>query len=267
MSILNILCIGDIVGRPGRDALNHSLSSLQEEHDVHFTIVNIENAAAGFGVTDSIYNETLSLNVDALTSGNHIYAQKTFVKDFDHYTSLVRPLNFPSKQPGEGWRLFTCGEHRIAVVNLIGRVFMNHSDCPFQKIADLLPKIQEDSDIIIVDFHAEATSEKQAMGWVLDGKVSAVFGTHTHIQTSDERILPKGTGYITDLGMVGAMDSILGMEKEPIINKFFHQNPTKFRPPETHQMILGACVFSIDLSSGKCVSCQRLKKEIVLKGF
>jgi len=213
MKTLNILCIGDIIGRPGRICLEKHLSSIQKSHQIDFTIANAENAAGGFGLTIKTYKELLTYKIDALTSGNHIFHQKDIISDFDNLNKLIRPLNYPKGVPGKGYRLLKYNNYKIAVINLIGRVFMGEYDCPFQTIEKTLKEIQKETPIILIDFHAEATSEKNAMGWFLDDKVSLVFGTHTHIMTNDEQILPNGTGYITDIGMVGPYDSVIGMKK------------------------------------------------------
>lgn len=232
---------------------------MKEIHAPNFILANAENAAAGFGLTFKTYDELVSYGIHAFTSGNHIFDKKEIVKTFDAYTRLVRPLNFPNGTPGVGYRIFEVEGHKIAVINLIGRVFMNHSDCPFQAIDALIETIRAETPIILVDFHAEATSEKQAMGYFLDGKVSAVFGTHTHVQTADERILPKGTAYITDLGMTGSLNSILGMEKEPVIKKFFTQMPTRFEATKDYPWMLNGITLSLNPNTGSANDITRVR--------
>lgn len=260
MKSLNILCIGDIVGRPGRTVLQSYLTQIQKKYRIHFTIANIENSSGGFGVTDKVYKELKLLPIQAFTSGNHIYDKKEILNTLQDYSLLIRPLNFPKGNPGVGYRIFTINEHKIAVINLIGRVFMGNYDCPFQTIEYLLPEIQKQADIIIVDFHAEATSEKQALGWFLDGSVACVYGTHTHVMTADDRILEKGTAFISDVGFVGALNSILGMTKEPIITKFFNQMPAKFEVPKTGPSIFNGIVIEVDLDQKIATSIQRIQE-------
>ena len=242
---MNILCLGDIVGQPGRDILTQELSSIQSHHNIDFTVANIENAAAGFGFNQKIYNELLALNIDAFTSGNHVYAKRDVMQDFDSFDVLVRPLNFPKQHPGTGVRLFDCNGCKIALINIIGRVFMNLSDCPFKAMDDVLKTV--DADIVLVDFHAETTSEKQAMGWFLDGKVNVIFGTHTHVQTADCRVLSKGTGYVSDIGMCGAYDSVIGMDKTISVQKFITQLPDRHQPVKNpSEYVIGALIITIE---------------------
>ncbi|MFA5880397.1 MAG: TIGR00282 family metallophosphoesterase [Candidatus Margulisiibacteriota bacterium] len=257
---LRLLCLGDVVGKPGRIALKNHLPQIQNDLKVNFTIVNIENAAGGHGLTTKIYQELNHLDIQAYTSGNHIYNKKEAVKDFFVYEKLVRPLNYPQGNPGVGYRIYNYNGIKIGVVNLVGRVFMGLADCPFQIITKFLPEITRLTDLIIVDFHAETTSEKQAMGWYLDGKVTAVFGTHTHIITADEKILPAGTAYITDIGMVGAEDSVIGMSKEPIIERFLTQLPIKFEPPIHGGQTINGIVMDIEIKTKKVVSITRFQR-------
>ncbi|MFZ5353752.1 MAG: TIGR00282 family metallophosphoesterase [Bacillota bacterium] len=242
---MNILCIGDIVGRPGRNYLKKNLSSIKLEHDIDFVIANGENSAGGVGITKSTYDELVDMGIDVITLGNHTWAKKEILDFIDREDRLIRPANYPDNNPGKGYTIVRCKEKSIAVVNLSGRVFMDGADCPFRTIDYILTDIPHKADIIIVDMHAEATSEKQAMGWYLDGRVTAVFGTHTHIQTSDERILPMGTGYITDLGMTGPRNSVLGVEKEIIIKKFLTMMPGRFEVADG-EAIFGAIVLMLD---------------------
>lgn len=225
---MNILFIGDIVGRPGRNLVKVLLPSIIREHKVDFVIANAENAAGGKGITGPIKDELVGAGIDVLTMGNHVWDNKAVFDFIDNEPRIVRPGNYPGDCPGQGYHTYISGNcTRVTVVNLSGRVFMNSLDCPFRTADRILDEVRGTSDVIIVDFHAEATSEKQAMGWYLDGKVSAVIGTHTHVQTADERILPGGTAYITDVGMTGPMDSILGMVKEEALHKFLTQRPVR----------------------------------------
>ena len=225
---MNILFIGDVVGKPGRNYLKENLHKLIEKNAIDFTIVNGENCAGGVGITKSTYDELLGLGVDMVTLGNHTWSKKEifdFIEDSDR---LVRPANYPKGTLGKGYRITERAGKRIAVVNLCGRVYMDCIECPFKTMDDILAELKDKADIIIVDFHGEATSEKLAMGWYLDGRVHAVLGTHTHVQTADERVLPGGTAYITDIGMTGPRDSILGVEKEIVIRRFITCMPARF---------------------------------------
>ena len=254
---LNILCIGDVIGKPGRMALFNRVSSLQREHKIDFTILNVENSASGNGITPRLYGELTALPIQAFTSGNHIYSKKEIIPHFDECERLIRPLNFPPGNPGTGFRFFKVGNTSVAVVNLIGRVFMGLYDCPFQAMERYLPELRAKTPIIIVDFHAEATSEKMAMGWYLNGHVSGVYGTHTHVQTADERILDRGTAFISDVGMVGPRNSVLGVQIPPVLHRFFTAMPAKFEPAE------GPCIFSavkmtVEKESGRATHIQRI---------
>ncbi|MCK9276127.1 MAG: TIGR00282 family metallophosphoesterase [Syntrophales bacterium] len=227
---MKILFIGDIVGKPGRRIIKRLLPGLVAEKKIDFVIANCENAAGGFGVTRDILDELLQSPIDVFTSGNHIWDKKDIIECMDEYRMLLRPLNYPEKTPGWG-SITVCKPpfpHGISVINLEGRTFMRPIDCPFRTVERELNCLKNKSNIVIVDIHAEATSEKEAMGWFLDGKVSAVIGTHTHVQTADETILPRGTAYITDAGMTGAHDSILGIRKEMVIERFLTARPNKF---------------------------------------
>jgi metallophosphoesterase (TIGR00282 family) len=222
--------IGDIVGKPGRAILKSLLAKVQTQHDISFTIANAENAAGGRGLTLEIKEELLGMGIDCLTMGNHVWDNKNIFTFIDDEPRLVRPINYPGDCPGQGVHIYQAGfNKKIAVINASGRVFLPALDCPFRALNDLLQDIEQSVDYIIVDFHAEATSEKVALAYYLDGRVSAVVGTHTHIQTADEKILPGGTAYITDLGMTGPIDSILGMEKQPIIDRFLNARPIRFQ--------------------------------------
>ncbi|SEP59646.1 TIGR00282 family metallophosphoesterase [Piscibacillus halophilus] len=255
---MNILFIGDIVGKPGRYALQQHLSTLKDQYKADLTIINGENAAHGKGLTKKLYNQFIEWGADAVTLGNHAWDKREIFDFIDDANRLIRPGNYPEGTPGKGLQFIKAKQKNVAVINLMGRTFMNPLDDPFQVIDSLIDEAKKKTNLIFVDFHAEATSEKQAMGWYLDGKVSTVVGTHTHIQTSDERILTQGTGYITDVGMTGAYDSILGMEKESIIRKFKTGLPARFEVPETERTVLSGVTVSIDEKTGKTKSIKRI---------
>ena len=218
---VKILFIGDVIGKPGRKAVDALVPSLRQQHGIDLVIANGENAAGGIGLTPPTAEELLGLGIDVITSGNHIWKHREIIPYIDGDTPILRPLNFPPTVPGRGY-LFT---HGVLVVNLMGRVFMGESDCPFQAIDRLLAEIEPQPQITVIDFHGEATSEKNALGLYLDGRVSAVAGTHTHVGTIDARVLPKGTAFITDIGMVGPKNSVIGDDAEGVINKFLTQMP------------------------------------------
>lgn len=253
---MNILFIGDIVGRPGRNYLAENLGRLIAEHSIDFVIANGENSAGGTGITKKTYDELLGMGVDMITLGNHSWSKKEIFEFIEEADKLVRPANYPEGTPGTGFRIAEKSGRRIAVINLCGRVYMDCIECPFKTVDEILEKIKDSADIIIVDFHGEATSEKLAMGWYLDGRVHAVLGTHTHVQTSDERILPGGTAYITDTGMTGPRDSILGVDKDIVIKKFITGMPARFEVANG-EVVLGAVVLQLD-DSCKNVGIKRI---------
>lgn len=254
----NILFIGDIEGRPGRRALNNLINPLREQYQADIVIGNCENAAGGIGLTKPTAKELLDAGIDVITLGNHAFGKRDVYPMMDSEPRILRPANFPPGAPGKGWGIYTtpAGDN-IAVINLIGRVYMDPLDCPFRCADEILGQIANQAKIIFVDLHAEATSEKKAMGWYLDGKVSAIIGTHTHVQTSDERVLPNGTAYLTDAGMTGVHDSVLGLEKNLVIDRFIKQIPGKFELAEGVATLQGAVV-SIDPSTGLAASIQRI---------
>ncbi len=217
---MRFLLLGDIIGRTGRNALKKFLPDLIEEYKIDFVIANAENAAGGFGLTPKVYNQLINMKIDVLTSGNHIFDKKEVLQIINK-DNLIRPANYPPDAPGKGYNIFEKDDKKIAVINLMGRVFMGIPlDCPFRKFDEIYEKIKNEVDYIIVDFHAEATSEKMAFGYYVDGRADIVFGTHSHVSTADERILPKGTVYITDIGLTGAYHSVIGMKIEEPIKKF-----------------------------------------------
>jgi len=254
---LNILVIGDIVGKPGRAIIKALLPRLQRENDISFTIANAENAAGGRGLTKEVKDEILGSGVDVLTMGNHVWDNKNIFSFIDDEPRLIRPLNYPGDCPGQGYHIFSAGfNKKIAVINASGRIYLPPLDCPFQTVSDVLKDLRDKVDYTIVDFHAEATSEKLAFGYYFDGRVTAVLGTHTHVQTADERIMPNGTGYITDLGMTGPVYSILGMEKEPIIEKFLNGRPARFEVATGPAQIQGV-ILKLDENSSNVLEIKR----------
>ncbi len=244
--MMNILFIGDIVGRAGRQVVTQGLPLLRRDYDVTFVVANGENAAGGVGLTPKIADQLFAAGIDVLTSGNHIWQKKEILEYISRETRLIRPLNFAPDAPGAGSCVVQdSDENSLAVLNLIGRVFLDGYSCPFQEAKREIERLRERDVVILVDFHAEATSEKQALGWYLDGKVGAVVGTHTHVQTADERILHQGTAYITDVGMTGAMDSVLGVKKELAIQKFLTYMPVRFESSMLNPQ-LNAVLITID---------------------
>jgi 2',3'-cyclic-nucleotide 2'-phosphodiesterase len=247
---VNILFIGDIVGNPGRDAIKFFLNPIKLEYSIDLTIANAENAAGGKGLTKEIAEELFSYGIEFLTMGNHVWDQRSIMKYIDAEPRLIRPANYPIGAPGKGYGYVRKNGKKIGILNLSGRVFLNPLEDPFSGAIRWVNEMRQETPIILVDFHAEATSEKVALGWFLDGKVSAVVGTHTHIQTADARLLHQGTAYITDVGMTGPRDSVLGVKKELIINRFLTQLPAKFELA-AGPFQLNAVVIDIDELTGK----------------
>lgn len=260
MNIMNILFIGDIVGKPGVEAIEKILPSLKEELKLDFVIANGENVSGGTGITPKSANRLFDLGIDCLTSGDHIWKRQEVLQIIDD-PRLVRPLNLPKSSPGKGICILEKDGYKAAIVNLQGRVFMPPIDCPFIAIKDRLEDIKAQAKVIIVDMHAEATSEKVAMGWFLDGKVSAVLGTHTHIQTADEKILPQGTAYITDAGMTGSTDSVIGRRKEKILERFLTGMPTRFELGSDNLELQGV-VLEIDPESLSATKIERIQRKV-----
>lgn len=255
---VKLLFIGDVIGKPGREALSRELHRIVDRHRVDLTIANGENSAGGFGLTAETAQDLFKCGVQALTSGNHIWDKKEAVEFIKREERLVRPANYPEGSPGRGSTIVrTPGGVKIGILNLEGRVFMNNLDCPFRCADRDLARLREETPIIFVDFHAEATSEKAAMGWYLDGRVSAVVGTHTHVQTADERILTQGTAYMTDAGMTGAFESVIGMKKEEPIEKFLTQRPAKFELAKK-DIRINAVVIEVDENSGRALGIERI---------
>ncbi|MFB3887025.1 MAG: TIGR00282 family metallophosphoesterase [Thermodesulfobacteriota bacterium] len=256
---MRILLVGDIVGKAGRQAIEGVLGKLISDLRIDFTIANGENAAGGMGITPAIAIEFLNQGVDVLTSGNHIWAKKEIFSFLDEEPRLLRPANYPQNVPGKGAGVFhTKDRQKVGVLNLEGRVFMKHLDCPFRHGEKEIAQLKEQTNIIIVDFHAEATSEKMAMGWFLNGKVSAVLGTHTHVQTCDERILNEGTAYITDVGMTGPLDSVIGIRKQVALERLLTQIPWKF-DVATEEIVLQGVIVEVDSNTGKSTDIKRIR--------
>lgn len=260
---IKILFIGDIVGNPGREAIAKLLPKLKAEFQIELTVANAENAAGGAGLTPAVADELFRLGVDVLTTGDHIWDRREINEALLNNPLLLRPANFPEGAPGRGWCIFKVPTGAsVAIVNLEGRVFMRYQiDCPFKTAKIILEQLQGQTNIILVDIHAEATSEKMALAHFLDGAVSAVVGTHTHIQTADEKILPAGTAYITDLGMTGPYDSVIGQRKEKIIERFITGLPTRFEVASDEVQLAGA-VLDIDEKTGKANSIQRIQRSM-----
>ncbi len=252
-----ILAIGDIIGRPGRQAVSELLPDLRKHYGLDMVIANAENIAGGIGVTPSTAGELLDTGVDVLTSGNHVWAHKDILPYLDSEMPILRPLNYPPGVPGRGY----LATKKVVVVNLIGRTFIGNFDCPFRAMDKLLAELEPKPPVIIVDFHAEATSEKVAMGRYLDGRVSAVLGTHTHVGTIDARILPQGTAYVTDIGMTGPIDSIIGDDPEMVLQRFLTAIPHRLSAGKGKEMF-NAILVNIDNKSGRATAIERIYREV-----
>ncbi len=252
-----ILVIGDIIGRPGRQAVHRFLPDLHQQYELDMVIANAENTAGGFGLTSDTARELLGADIDVLTSGNHIWAQKEIIPYLDGEMPIVRPLNYPPGVPGRGYLIIG----QTMVVNLLGRTFMGDLDCPFRAMDKLLTELEHKPPVIIVDFHAEATSEKVAMGRYLDGRVSAVLGTHTHVGTIDARLLPQGTAYVTDIGMTGPMDSIIGDDAEAVIQRFLTGMPHRLTVGKG-KLTFNAILLSVNEDSGRAINIERICQQM-----
>ena len=256
--MIKILFIGDVIGQPGRSAIINNIARLKDQHQANLTIANGENLAGGMGITPETANELLSNGIDVISTGNHVWDKKEIIDYIDKDDRIIRPANYPQGAPGNGYTFAKIqDEITIAVLNLSGCVFMQPLDNPFRVAESIMPLLHEKTNIIIVDFHAEATSEKIAFGRFLDGQVSAVIGTHTHVQTADETIFPNGTAYITDAGMTGPVDSIIGTKTDLVIKKFLTQMPAKFEVPKG-DVGISAVVIEIDQLTGKALSIKRV---------
>lgn len=257
---VNILCIGDVVGRPGRAVVAQALPNLVKQYDIHCVIANVENAAAGSGLTPQLYEKFHRYGVHLMTMGDHLYRKMDILPILEKGQDIVRPANFPPQSVGKTLAIYqTAPGPRVAVMSLLGRMYMRPpTDCPFRAADQVLRQVPPDVNIVVVDMHAEATSEKVAMGWHLDGKVSVVFGTHTHIQTADERILPGGTAYITDLGMTGPYDSVLGRRKDRVLRNLLTSLPSPFDVAVGDPRLYGIVV-SIEPNSGIATRIERIR--------
>jgi len=252
-----LLMIGDIIGKPGRRAVNKLLPAISQQYGVDLVIANAENIAGGIGVTLNTAEELLGAGVHVLTSGNHIWAEKEIIPYLDGGMPLLRPLNYPPGVPGRGYLI----SGQVMVVNLIGRTFMSSFDCPFRAMDRLLDELESKPPVIIVDFHAEATSEKMALGRYLDGRVSAVLGTHTHVGTIDTQLLPRGTAYVTDIGMTGPIDSVIGDDVEAVTRRFLTMIPHRLSVGKG-RVVLNAVLVEVDEASGRAVSIDRISQEV-----
>jgi hypothetical protein len=256
---VRILFIADVIGKPGRQVVENVLPQIIEEENIQFVIANCENAAGGFGLTPKISREVFAVGVDVITMGNHVWARRE-ISEIIEEKNILRPANFPPEVPGKGWAIIQASNGaKVGIINLMGRVYMSTLECPFRTADRIIEEISRETKIIVVDMHAEITSEKVAMGWYLDGKVSAVIGTHTHVPTADERILPQGTAYITDIGMTGPRDSIIGIKKEIILKKYLTQMPIRFEVARGDLVFAGAVV-EIEEKTGKAESIKRIAK-------
>ncbi|MBN1687927.1 MAG: TIGR00282 family metallophosphoesterase [Candidatus Omnitrophica bacterium] len=259
---MKILIGGDVVGKPGRKACAEVIPQIKREEKIDFVIINAENAAGGSGITEATTEELFGCGIDCLTTGDHVFKKKEAEQLIQEDHRILRPANFPSMVPGEGKGIYqTRTGIKIGVINLIGRVFLKTVECPFETARKLVEELRNKVDIIVVDFHAEATSEKIAMGWYLDGKVSGIFGTHTHVQTADETILPQGTAYITDVGMCGPYKSIIGRDIESVLHMFITQMPARFEMAKDDVRFSGV-IFEMDLDEKRAVSVKRIHRRV-----
>lgn len=256
---LKFLCVGDVVGGPGRRILREGLEAIIPQRNIDCVIVNAENAAGGSGLTPALYEKIISYGVDVVTLGDHIYRRRDIIPVLEKSDNIVRPANLPATAPGRGFTVCqTASNHRVAVISLLGRMFMKTlTNCPFAAVDQALAAVPKDVKLIVVDIHAEATSEKVALGWHLDGRVSVIFGTHTHVPTADERILPKGTAYVTDLGMTGPYDSVLGRDKERVLSAMISAVPTPFDVATNDARMCGVIV-TVESSTGLATHIERI---------
>jgi hypothetical protein len=254
-----ILFVADVVGQPGRDAVKGVLPGLKQELQPHLTVLNGENSAGGFGLTAKLAAELMGYGADVITTGNHVFAQKEFVAELPKLERVIRPANYPPDAPGKGWCLVEASGHTVLVMNLMGRIFLDNLDDPF-RAADAILAANPSVRIVFCDMHAEATSEKTAMGWYLNGRASAVVGTHTHIPTADARVLPGGTAYVTDVGMVGPRDGCIGMDKDVVLKRFLTGVPNRF-VVASGIVTFNSVLVTISSSSGRATSIQRIDRE------
>lgn len=254
---MRILAVGDLVGNVGLKKFEKEYKTLKEKEKIDFCIVNAENVAEGMGITEKAFNNLLELNVDCITMGNHTWAKKDIFSFIDN-PKIIRPANYSRNNPGKGYQIFHCKDKKIAVINLIGRVSMNVlSENPFTVTEDIIKQLRNQVDIIIIDFHAEATAEKLALAYHFDGKVNIIFGTHTHVQTADETIMKNGTAYITDIGMTGPIESVIGMDKEASIKRFLTSLPERYKIAEGEAK-MNACIFEINDENCQVMNVRRI---------
>ena len=254
---MNILAVGDIVGNIGVKELQNELPNIKSKYNIDFTIVNGENSAEGMGITEKNFNDILKAGVDCITMGNHTWGKKEIFKFIDH-PRLLRPINYPEGVCGKGYNVYKCKDKKIAVINAMGRAEINvQTENPFLEVKKVVDKIKDTVDMIFLDFHAEATAEKQAMGYFLDGKITAMFGTHSHVQTADEKILENGTGYISDIGMTGPKLSILEMDRDAALKRFLTALPEKYKVA-TGEAMFNGCVFRVDNETNKVIEIIRI---------
>jgi len=263
--IKNVLMLGDICSEIGRQAVIDNIKKLRETENIAFVVAQAENIAAGYGITPKLANELLEAGIDCITLGDHFLDRKDIVPMLESEPRLLRPANFHPDVPGKGARVYDNNQIKISVISLLGRVFLKPINCPFERALAEIENIKKETPIIFIDFHAEATAEKKAMGWFLDGKLSGVIGTHTHVQTADEQILPAGTAYITDIGMCGAMDSVLGMRIDLSVKKLLYSIPLRLQPAKDNVHINGVIV-TVDADSGKALAIKRLDLKIAEPG-
>jgi len=257
--VTNLLFVADVIGSPGRDVLRGLLPDLKRRHDVHLVICNCENSAAGFGVTREVAKELFEAGCDVLTGGNHLWDKKEALDYIAEEPRLVRPANLPAGTPGLGWRVFkTANGVSVGVVNLLGRVFMKEADCPFRTADAAIAALKPQAKVVFFDFHAETTAEKVALGWHVDGRASAVVGTHTHVQTADDRVLPGGTAFVCDAGMTGGFDSVIGMDRTAALRRFLTLLPERLQPAGG-DLRLNAVIVAVDDATGRATRIQRLQ--------
>jgi len=255
---MNVLFIGDIFGSLGRETVKKYLEEIINAYNVSFVIANGENAAHGRGITETMYHELLENGINVLTMGNHTFDNHDIFNFIDSAKFLLRPANMDKSVPGKGYDIFTINDIKIGVINLMGRTYMPPVNCPFRTFDEIYDIIKSITPIIVVDFHAEATSEKIAFGYYVDGKATAIIGTHTHVQTADNRILSNGTAYITDVGMTGPLNGVIGVEKDNVINRFINGLPSRFNPVENGDIQFSAVILNIDSQTGKAKEIRRI---------
>jgi hypothetical protein len=262
-NIFRVLAFGDVIGDIGRKALASVIGRMKINMSPDIVVVNGENAAHGFGITRQAAKQLLDTGVDVITTGNHVWQKKEVFEFIDSTPNLLRPINYPPNTPGHGTFIYEVNGLKTAVINAMGRIFMDAIDCPFQRVDLEIERLRKEGvTIILIDFHADATSEKQAFGWYFDGRISAVWGTHTHIQTADERILPKKTAYITDIGMCGSIDSVIGMKIEESYRKVIQHLPVRFSPEDKGKIEVQGIVIDVDKETGESVLISRIKEVV-----